>query len=268
MNHPGGIIPAPLRIAVEREFGPVLHIEERPGGHTPGVCAALTLTHRRVFLKAIAVCHPFSKDHQLEAGINSVLPPGLGPRLLWSDTVDGWLALVFEHVDGRRPDLSPRSPDIPMVLDKISMLIDVLTPSPFAGAAPIGAHRAYRAVPAEILAGDTLLHCSPRPDNLIINSEVHVIDWGSSRLGVGWLVAAFMVPHFIVAGHSPRGAEALVQTVPAFKEAPGEAVTIVARVLATYWSGRIDHYPPGALYDYRVRAAHAAGSWADHCDTP
>ncbi|MER8104201.1 hypothetical protein [Kitasatospora sp. NPDC094016] len=116
MNHPGGIIPAPLRIAVERKFGPVLRIEERPGGHTPGISAALTLAHRRVFLKAIAVCHPLSKDHQLEAGINSVPPAGLGPRPLWSGTVDGWLILVFEYVDGRHPDLSPRSPDIPMVL--------------------------------------------------------------------------------------------------------------------------------------------------------
>ncbi|MGF1425520.1 hypothetical protein [Kitasatospora sp. LaBMicrA B282] len=268
MSHPGGIVPDPLRRAVEREFGPVLHIEERPGGHTPGISAALTLTQRRVFLKAIAVCHPLSKGHQLEAGINSVLPPGLGPRLLWSDTVDGWLALVFEHVDGRHPDLSPRSRDIPKVLEKISMLIDVLSPSPYTGATAISDHRAYRAAPAELLAGDTLLHCSPRPDNLIINSEVHVIDWGSSRLGAGWLVAAFMVPHFIVAGHSPRGAEVLVQSIPAFKAAPREAVTTVALILATYWSSRIDHYPPGALYEYRVRAAHAAGTWADHCDTP
>ncbi|MEV7028002.1 aminoglycoside phosphotransferase, partial [Kitasatospora sp. NPDC093558] len=85
--------------------------------------------------------------------------------------MDGWLTLVFEYVDGRHPDLSPRSPDIPMVLEKITMLIDVLPPSPFAGAAAISDHRAYRAAPAELLAGDTLLHCSPRPDNLIINSE-------------------------------------------------------------------------------------------------
>ncbi|MEV7028003.1 hypothetical protein, partial [Kitasatospora sp. NPDC093558] len=68
MNHPGGIIPAPLRIAVEREFGPVVHIEERPGGHTPGVCAALTLTDRRVFLKAIAVGHPLSQGHGWRPG--------------------------------------------------------------------------------------------------------------------------------------------------------------------------------------------------------
>ncbi|WP_034089117.1 hypothetical protein [Streptacidiphilus albus] len=253
---------------MEREFGPVLRLSERPGGHTPGISAVLTLANRRVFLKAIEVCHPLSKDHQLEAGINSVLPPGLGPRLLWSDTVGGWLALVFEFVDGRHPDLSPRSPDVPMVLEKISMLIDFLTPSPYADAAAISDHRAYRTAPMELLTGDTLLHCSPRPDNLIINSEVHVVDWGSSRVGAGWLVVAFMVPHFIVAGHSPRSAEALARTVPAFRAASQKAVATVAQVLATYWGSRIDHYPPGALYDYRVRAAHAAGSWAAHCNTP
>jgi hypothetical protein len=197
-----------------------------------------------------------------------VLPPGLGPRLLWTDTVGGWLALVFEYVDGRHPDLSPRSPDVPAVLDKIAMLIDLLTPSPYVGAGAISDHRAYRTTPAEFLAGSTLLHCSPRPDNLIVNSEVHVIDWGSSRVGAGWLVAAFLVPHFIVAGHSPRSAEELVCTIPAFKAAPRPAVAAVARVLATYWGSRIGSYPPGALYDYRVRATRAAGSWAAHCDTP
>jgi hypothetical protein len=60
------IVPAPLLDALEREFGQVRQIEARPGGHTPGISAALTTSHRRVFLKAIAVSHPLSKDHRLE----------------------------------------------------------------------------------------------------------------------------------------------------------------------------------------------------------
>ncbi|MFJ2030733.1 hypothetical protein [Streptosporangium sp. NPDC087985] len=44
--------------------------------------------------------------------------------------MEGWIVLLHEYVDGRDADLSPGSPDVPLVLDTLVVLNEALTPCP------------------------------------------------------------------------------------------------------------------------------------------
>ncbi|WP_159041705.1 hypothetical protein [Streptomyces aureus] len=80
-----------------------------------------------VFVKAIPTHDPLAAMYRTEGAINRSLPQGPGPRLLAELDEDGWIVLAFEYVDGRHPDLTPGSPDLPHILDAV---IALHAPSP------------------------------------------------------------------------------------------------------------------------------------------
>lgn len=67
--------------------------------------------------------------HRTEAQVNPWLP-AIAPRLLWQVEQAGWLLLGFEHVTGQHANLSPGSPDLPLIADTVSALASELTPCP------------------------------------------------------------------------------------------------------------------------------------------
>ena len=103
-------MPERVRIEVERWLGArVVGAATQPTGFSPGVAARLTTDDgRRVFVKAVgpkpnAVS---ARLHRREISVVSALPDAAPvPRLLWShdEGEGGWVALVFEDVDGRHP---------------------------------------------------------------------------------------------------------------------------------------------------------------------
>ncbi|WP_214105619.1 hypothetical protein [Acrocarpospora catenulata] len=129
-------LPGHVRHAIaDRLGGPVTDVADQTGGFTPGVAARLRLgvgaPTRHVFVKAVQAGHPLAAAYRHEAAVAARLPAATpAPGLLWAAEVDGWLVLCFAAIAGRHPDLTPRSPDVRLVVDAVAAAGPVLTPSP------------------------------------------------------------------------------------------------------------------------------------------
>ncbi|WP_433367897.1 hypothetical protein [Streptosporangium sp. CA-115845] len=121
-------LPSNVRGTVEQQIGQVLKVEPVTKGLMPGLAARLhTEDGGTVFLKAVSTVSPAASLYERERRVGTVLPPGLpAPRLRWSGEVEGWIVLLHEYVDGRDADLSPGSPDVPLVLDTLVVLNEAL----------------------------------------------------------------------------------------------------------------------------------------------
>lgn len=291
-------LPDDVRAEVQARLGsPVVEISYPEGGFTPGLAVRLTCADGgQVFLKAADLALPMAAHYRAEAVVGERLPSGIAPRLWWSLESHGWIVNAFEAVLGGEPDLRPGSTDLPGVLDVIGSLAQELTPCPVSvgeagktlsllaghweriAAAPAGpdawstARHAWltamddRDLLVKAAAGDTLVHCDLRADNMLVESErVRVLDWSWAARGAAWVDAAFFVPQLVLSGHSPADAEAeLGARVPAWRVADPKALSTFAVAITGYWSWHQAHGPGGALGAYRGRAAQAGRRWIDY----
>ena len=130
-------IPEHVRSEVERWLGgAVVSAVTQPTGFSPGVAARLTTDDgRRVFVKAVGP-EPNADTpamHRRESKIVPALPDFAPvPRLMWSydDGEGGWVAMVFEDVDGRHPIRPWRTDELHRVVAAMEDLSRLLTPSP------------------------------------------------------------------------------------------------------------------------------------------
>ncbi|MEV4383916.1 phosphotransferase [Streptosporangium sp. NPDC049644] len=281
-------LPSNVRATVERQVGHVLKAEPVTKGLMPGLTARLyTDDYRIVFLKAVPTAGPAATLYERERRVGAVLPPGLPtPRLRWSGEVDGWIVLLHEYVDGRDADLSPGSPDVPLVLDTLVVLNEALTPCPgglpevavnIAGlqakaASLLSGELPYRSMyetalgrfNPEALDGDTLLHYDLHPGNFRIDGgKTYVIDWAFAVRGAAWVDAVMLAPRLVEAGHTPEQTEALLARVPAWRSAPVDAVTGLA-ALWTMFRLYKARFGPEEGRDFRARAAEAGRAWVRH----
>ncbi|WP_440068793.1 phosphotransferase family protein [Streptosporangium sp. OZ121] len=284
-------LPDNVRRTVEQRIGQVLKAEPVTKGLMPGLAARLhTEDGGTVFLKAVSTASPAASLYERERRAGTVLPPGLPtPRLRWSGEVEGWIVLLHEYVDGRDADLSPGSPDVPLVLDTLAVLNEALTPCPgdvpdvAANIAMLQAKAArLLALPPEelphramyetaldklkpdALDGDTLLHYDLHSGNFRIDDgQPYVIDWAFAARGAAWIDAVMLAPRFIEAGHTPEQTEALFAQVPAWRSAPADAVTALAALWTLFrlYKGR---FGPVEGRDFRARAAEAGRAWVRH----
>ncbi|MFG2630034.1 phosphotransferase [Streptomyces sp. NPDC048473] len=291
-------LPEEVRAEVQARLGsPVVEVSYPEGGFTPGLAVRLRCADRgEVFLKAADLALPMASHYRAEAVVGEHLPSVIAPELWWSVESHGWIVNAFEAVLGGEPDLRPGSADLPGVLDVVGSLERELTPCPapvgetgetlslLAGhwerlaAAPAGpdawctARRARltemddRDLLVKAAAGDTLVHCDLRADNMLVDTErVRVLDWSWAARGAAWVDAAFFVPQLILAGHSPAGAEAELRArVPAWRAADPKALSMFAVAITGYWAWNQANGPGGALGAYRGRAAEAGRRWIDY----
>ncbi|WP_037969303.1 phosphotransferase family protein [Streptosporangium amethystogenes] len=292
-------LPRNLRNSITAHLGSaVVTADVQGGGFTPGVAARLGLANDdRVFIKAIPDDHVLSGKYLTEAATSADLPATAPtPRLRWYDASAGWIVLIFEDLDGRHPDLSPGSADVPAVVTAVSGLVELLTPSPLsdlpsASTTRVSLLHGWRELvtcpPADLggwerrhlcdlselethwaqhADGSTLIHGDIRPDNMIATAGevVFVVDWAQPSRGAAWQDIADLVPHMIMAGHSPVSAEKTLIGVPAWDFALPEVITSYAASFAGYWT-RMSRQPapPGVpnLRGYQRRAAAAAIAW-------
>lgn len=282
-------LPESVRRAVEDRCGPVVKAEAPEMGVSSEVTATLHLERGAVFCKGIPVDAPGAWQHCNEAAVNQLLPAGLAPRMLWEVTVDGWLLLGFEHVDGRHADLSPYSPDLTPIAETVARLRPALTPCPLparsisARWARLPAWRNYsedrpadldpweaehlprlvelEAAAPELLDGDTLLHTDLQAGNILIGGDgVRLIDWAWASRGAAFIDAAFMVIRLIGAGHTPRTAESWACQVPAWRAARAEAVTAFAASVLGLW----EHKTRTAPMPHSAGLTAVARQWARH----
>jgi hypothetical protein len=101
-----------------------------------------TATGTRAFVKAVgSELNPGSPGiHRAEARIAAALPEGTpAPRLLGFLDEDGWVALMFEDIEGVQPVLPWEAAELARVLDAVAELAVALTAAPID--APTVAHR-------------------------------------------------------------------------------------------------------------------------------
>ena len=266
-------LPLELRAELERGLGDsIVAAESIPHGFSPGVAARIRLARGgSAFVKALSAgWNPDAASaHRREARITPRLPPGAhAPQLLLAIDAEPWIALAFEDVGGRPPDLPWRPAEVERVTATLADLAVALTPSPVElapvieaedfselarlavardGGDPLGdldpwlvAHldrlvELEAAAPAAA-AGDTLLHADIRADNVVLTDQrVWLVDWPHAGVGAAWVDLLAMLPS--VAMQGGPGPEAVFADHPVATGADPEAVTAVVAALAGFFIG-------------------------------
>jgi aminoglycoside phosphotransferase (APT) family kinase protein len=281
-------LPPEVRAAIEGWLGePVAVAATQPGGFSPGVAARLqTASGRRVFLKAVgsepnALSATF---HRREITIAGALPATApAPRLLWSYDEGGWVALLFEDVEGRHPQQPWQPDEFARVMAALADLSAALTPSPVPpaiadyvadgsiirtawwerlletqlpgldpwSARHLAALAKLQADASEAAQGDTLLHLDLRADNLLLTPErVAVVDWPHARIGAPWIDLIFLAPS--VAMQGGPAPETLLLRHPAGHTASPEAVNAVIAAMAGFFTWSALRPPPPGLPTLRA----------------
>lgn len=295
-------LPEWLRQAIERDLGsPVVEATNQSGGFSPGTAARLVLADGgRAFVKAVGVeQNPDSPSmHRAEARVAAALPPAApAPRLLASYDRDGWVALVYEDVEGTMPAEPWRPDELDRVLEALAELAAALTPAPLDG--PSAASRLEQqfqgwrrtvaarsdGVPLDWLdpwarrnldgladleagwkpavAGDTLLHGDLRADNLLLaRDRVVVVDWPWACVGAPWLDLLLMLPSVRMQG-GPDPEEVLAShpvAAGADRHAMTSALAAFAGMLT--WQAHLPP-PPGlpTLRAFQAAQATVALDW-------
>jgi hypothetical protein len=286
-----------VRAAVEDRLGSsVVAAVTQPGGFSPGVAARLTCADgRRAFLKAVAgSANPNApRFHRREAAVVAALPASAPvPRLLWAldEGGDGWVALLFDDVEGRHPALPWRPDELDRVLRAIDDLSVALTPSPLPtdAAPPIagwleaqgsGWRRAREAAPTgldawsrrnldrlaalearapTLVVGETLLHFDLRADNLLLTVDrVYVVDWPHARVGPAWADLVAFAPSVEMQGGPPP--EALLARTRAGRAADPDALRSCVAAVAGFFTWQSLQPPPPGLPTLRAFQATQGG---------
>jgi len=285
------LVPAGLRQAVEQRLGgPVVEAVTQPGGFSPGVAARVkTATGKRAFVKAVGpVPNPESPDiYRAEARIAASLPEGTpAPRLLGFFDQDGWVALMFEDIEGHLP-AQPWVPDeLARVLQAVAELAVALTPAPIdaptvadrfgeefrgwrrlaeaerrgegnlAGLDPWARRHLVDLAALEnrwdaAAAGSSLVHADLRADNLLLTGDrVVVVDWPWACLAVSWFDLVAMLPSVHMQG-GPLP-ETIFNDHPVAQTANPEAVTAVLAALTGFFVRQSRQPPPPGLPTLRA----------------
>jgi hypothetical protein len=203
--------------------------------------------------------------------------------MLWShDDADDteWVALLFDNIDGINPATPWQENDLHRVMEALSQLTDVLTPSPIAsglipsssdyfanrihGWREIAKRPTYveqlddwskRHLDAlceletkapEAVAGNTLVHFDIRADNTVMTDDaVWFVDWPHASIGAEWLDVILFAPSVAMQGGLLP--EDLMRLHPACQKADPDAITAAVVSFAGMLSHRAMQPPPPGL---------------------
>jgi hypothetical protein len=288
-------LPEEVRRAIEAQCGgPVLRTESPSAGRNSALSALLHTANGTVFVKGIPTDYRLVNAHRHEIRVNSWLRHRVSgvPCLLWTTEAGGWLLAGYETVPGEHADLSPGSPDVPVVVDALSRLAEELTPSPAPEVAPLSRKYARLAgwqwlgdnhadqldawekehldllirldldLPGA-LAGDSLAHADIHGLNLLVDRDrISVIDWAWSRRAAPWVDAALLIIRLIAEGHDPIDAEQLVRSTWGMQHtsATEDAITTFAATTYGQWRRFSIEFPS----PHREAPTRGAGLWTRH----
>ncbi|WP_434446331.1 phosphotransferase family protein [Lentzea sp. E54] len=255
-------LPAGVRAAVQAHTGPVIKAENSSAGRNSAFSSSLTTAGGRVFCKGGRTEGAQAIMHRNEAAVNPFLPENLAPRLLWHVEQDGWLLLGFEHVSGQHADLSPGSPDLPLVVDAVRTISTITPPDTprrmiadhWRTALAGGTTGEWAARAPLHMRGETVVHSDLNPLNILVGDTARVVDWAWWRVGAAWIDPAFVVVRLVAEGHTPTQAEQWAAQCDGFRRAPAEAITAFAASLVCLWGRRFAG----------TAATEAAQKWAEH----
>lgn len=229
-------LPHSLRHVIESQTGLVHAATTAAEGRNSEVAAFLDTAQGRVFIKGLRSDHPRVWTQEREAMVNPYVRH-VGPCLLWHVEAEGWNVLGFEHVPGRHADYSPGSLDLPKVIEAMRRLGATSCPDlPLKRSEERWAGYVDDPAALELLRGDTLLHTDYNPMNVLVAGDVvRIVDWAWPTRGAAWIDPACLALRLMAAGHRPAEAEAWAAQVPAWAEAPREAIDTFALISVGMW---------------------------------
>jgi hypothetical protein len=257
-------LPAKLRAAIETETGPIRAAEPASTGNHADIASTLHGRDRVTFVKAARRLSPEEDGPEVrslrwEAAVNPYVTE-FAPRLRWKVEAGGWLALGFDHIDGRKADYTPGSPDLPM----LAKVLHALQSTPGPGAVRLRAERRWATDADDVsrMSGDALLHTDLNEDNLIITPDggAFLVDWAFVSRGAAWIEPALLILWLLKAGHTPAQAEQWVTQFPSWHEAGAPTIDMFSRILAERWRHNSVRNPA----PWAVEHAAAAERWAHH----
>ena len=252
-------LPAQARTAVEALAGPVAQATSVRAGSVAGLTAILHTGSDEVFCKATHEMHRLAWLHRREAELNPHLPAFV-PRLRWHVEAAGWILLGFDRAPGRHLDVTPGSPDLPLLAGTLTAMAATRAPQPPVRIQPATARWADY-VPPVIVAGNALVHTDMNTANFLVSGEsIAVVDWAMPCRGASWLDTALMVVRLIRAGHAPAQAQRWAEQVPAWRAAPPAAVTAFAGACAT----RSEEWAERSPAPHFRELSDAAAAWVRH----
>ncbi|MFE9387579.1 aminoglycoside phosphotransferase family protein [Streptomyces sp. NPDC007025] len=291
--------PAELRTAIENELGaPVTDAVTPPGGFGHQLAAALTLTDgRRAFVKAAPEGDSLTTANLHEATALQHLPPHApAPALLGTTQAAGWLAVLFEHLEGAHPDLRPGrdAGEVWALLDKLASSpasSGYLTALPATGDSPTARLHGWTVLdrvslpqeailllprlreleaawPALARGGDRIVHGDLRADNMVATHRrgVVFVDWAHATHGPAAVDAVSLAPQLVLAGHHPRDTARTLTSHHALAPDPAPGLAFLAALTGHWQRNATLPAPPGApgLRPYQQRAAAAGLSLLHH----
>ncbi|BEL04620.1 hypothetical protein Q0Z83_028110 [Actinoplanes sichuanensis] len=223
-------IPDSLRARAEAAVAtPLREVGSAPGGFTPGVASALAgQSGESFFVKAIARhTSEVAGSYLREALVAAALPPQVpSPRLLWWHDDGVWIVMLFEHVDGRTPQIAGLEPvlvavaalgetpgpaGLPRLVDEydedfagwrgVDDWPAVVDAYPELAAASLDALAAREKRWSQVADGTALVHGDLRLDNMIhTDAGVRIVDWPNACIGAGWFDLLLMTPSLAMHG--------------------------------------------------------------------
>ncbi|MGW3134969.1 phosphotransferase [Streptomyces sp. NPDC001139] len=253
-------LPPAARAAVERHTGPVERAETAPHGVMSRLACTIHTQAGREFVKGIPEDDPQAWVYRHEAQVTTRAPQA--PQVLWEVHASGWRLYGYEYVQGRYPNLTPGSSDVPALVATLTILSkapwpEVLSKKPlherWVGFLP-------DRIPDEMY-GRGLAHTDMSPHNMLVtpSDELVLLDWALACPGPAWADTALTIPRLISAGHSPDQAEKMAQRVPAYHAAERDTVTVFARTIHTAW----EDWQRTRPLPHRAALTAAARIWAE-----
>ncbi|WP_158889075.1 hypothetical protein [Amycolatopsis anabasis] len=254
-------VPESVREAVERRVGSaVLKAESVDGGSNADLAACLTFVDgRKYFAKGVVLDRELAPFHQAEALVVPHLPRTVAPGISYEvPSEDRWRVSVFDWLDGRRADLSPGSPDAWAVMHTLNGLHRRGYELPFVAHSLADAWNAERPwekfkVPEndpdpvrawfkkhhltfkqleltaiDAMVGSLPVHNALCPKHILVNGTVKFVDWTGTFKGSAVVDVARLIPHLIVAGHTPESAEQLADEAEAWSNLSNRTKTALA----------------------------------------
>jgi aminoglycoside phosphotransferase (APT) family kinase protein len=264
--------PEHFRAWITNRFGEPSQVVEHAGGMSPGCAASLYFdSEGAIFVKAVSreMNERTVELFEFERDLLSRLPV-VDYRSVLVDSYEsaGWIALVFENIDGRYPRFDDVS-DFDAVRDVIVRQTKELTPPPANTLATGVVENAERWIarwqelealrPAVVpdwvwadfdslhdrvegLAGQlpsqTLCHFDIRDDNVLIRPEgsAVIVDWGIARTGPVWLD----VVQLSVQLNDPVAAANAIRANVASKHLAAATTLVLTYAGSQSWNGEQD----------------------------
>ncbi|MFF5265401.1 phosphotransferase [Actinomadura viridis] len=256
-------LPEQLRAEIEARTGPITGIDPAPTGNHADIASTLHTPGGRIFVKAARKLPDKDGPEVMSLRREATVNPHVGefaPRLLWTTEDGGWLALAFEHVDGRHADFTPGSPD----LEILAKTVQALQATPCPDVVRMLVERRWQSVADDVspMAGDALLHTDLNDNNLLITPDgrAYVVDWAFTGRGAAWVELGLLIPWLLKAGHSTAEAEHWVAQFPAWSTAAPAHIDLFSRAFAEKWR---QHAERDAA-DWVTLHASLTRGWAEH----